>query len=90
MLSATGNEGKKKRRATHRSEKKASHYPRIVIGQGLDIRKLAWYKRAINKAAGRNGGRPLQEWQQLLSIVLARNTAATVLPTTGHKALRGT
>ena len=46
-------------------------------------------KRAINKAAGRDGGRPLQEWRKLLSIELARYTAATVLSATGRKSLRG-
>ena len=60
------------------------------FGPGIDmlLRKLAGYKRAINEAAGRDGGRPLQEWQQLLSTALARYTAATVLSATGHKALR--
>ena len=60
--------------------------------QGLDmlLRKLAWRKRAINKAASRDGGRPLQEWPLLLSITLARYTAATVLSATGHKTWRGT
>ena len=46
-------------------------------------------RRAINKAAGRNGGRPLQEWRKLLRIALARYTVATVLSARGHKALRG-
>ena len=52
------------------------------FGAGLDmlLRKLTVYKRAITKAAGTNGGRPLQEWQTLLSTALA----------TGHKTLRGT
>ena len=61
-----------------------------IGSQDLDalLLKLAWYKRAISKAAGRDGGRPLQEWQQ--SIALARYTAETVLSATGHKALRGT
>ena len=55
---------------------------------GLDVllRKLAEYKRPIIKTVGRDGGRPLQEWQKLLSIALARYTAATVLSATGHKA----
>ena len=61
------------------------------FGPGLDalLQKLAGYKRAITKAAGRDGGRPLQEWRKLLSLALARCTAATVLSATGHKALRG-
>ena len=54
------------------------------------LRKLVGHKRAISKAAGRDGERPLQEWRKLLSIALARYTAATVLSATGHKALRGT
>ena len=58
---------------------------------GLDalLQRLAGYKRAITKAAGRDGGRPLQEWRKLLSFALARCTAATILSATGHKALRG-
>ena len=61
------------------------------FGPGLDalLRRLAGYKRAITKAAGRDGGRPLQEWRKLLSVALARDTAATILSATGHKALRG-
>ena len=55
-------------------------------GPGL-LRRLAGYKRAITKAAGRDGGRSLQEWRKLLSVVLARYTAATILSATGHKAL---
>ena len=58
------------------------------FGPGLDmlLRKLAVYKRAFSKAAGRDGGRPLQEWQKLLNIALARYAAATFLFSTGHKA----
>ena len=50
------------------------------FGQGLDalLRRLAGHKRAITKAAGRDGGRPLQEWRELLSVALARHTAATI------------
>ena len=61
------------------------------FGPGLDalLRRLAGYKRAINEAAGRDGGRSLQEWRKLLSLALARYTAATILSATGHKALRG-
>ena len=38
------------------------------LGPGLDalLRKLAGYERAISKAAGRDGGRRLQEWRKLL------------------------
>ena len=48
------------------------------FGPGLDalFRRLAGYKRAITKAAGRDGGWFLQEWRKLLWA-------------TGHKALRG-
>ena len=55
------------------------------FGPGLDalLQRLAGYKRAITKALGRDGGRPLQEWRKLLSLALARCSA------TGHKALRG-
>ena len=62
------------------------------FGPRLDalLRKLAGYKRAVSKAAGKDGGRPLQEWQKLLSMALARCTATTVLSATAHKALRGT
>ena len=62
------------------------------FGPGLDALpgKLAGYKRAITKAAGRDGGRPLQNGEKLLSVALARYTAATILSATGHKALRGT
>ena len=58
---------------------------------GLDalLRKLAGYKRAITKAEGKDSGRPLQEWRKLLSIALARYTAATILSAAGHQALRG-
>ena len=61
------------------------------FGPGLDaiLRRLAGYKRASSKAAGRDGGRLLQEWRKLLSAALARYTAATILLATGHKALRG-
>ena len=61
------------------------------FGPGLDalLRGLAGYKRAITKAAGRDGGRRLQEWRKLLSLALARYTTATILSATGHKALRG-
>ena len=52
------------------------------------LRKLAGYKRAMGKALGRDCGR-LQEWRKLLSIALARCTAATILSATGHNALRG-
>ena len=58
------------------------------FGPGLDA-ILPGYKRAITKAAGRDGGRSLQEWRKLLSLALARYTAATILSATGHKALRG-
>ena len=61
------------------------------FGPGLDtlLRKLAGYKRAITKAAGKDIGRPLQEWRKLLSVALARYTSATILSATGHQALRG-
>ena len=61
------------------------------FGPGLDalLGRLAGYKRAITKAAGRDGGRSPQEWRKLLSLALARYTAATILSATGHKALRG-
>ena len=59
-------------------------------GPGLDalLRRLAGYKRAITKAAGRDGGRSIQVWRKLLSVALARYTAATILSATGHKAWR--
>ena len=62
-----------------------------LFGPGLDalLRRLAGYKRAITKAAGRDGGRSPQEWRKLLSLALARYTAATILSATGHRALRG-
>ena len=49
--------------------------------------KLSINGHAAQRAVrpGRDGGRPLQEWRKLLSVALARNTAATA---TGHKALR--
>ena len=58
------------------------------FGPWLDtlLRVLARY----NKAAYRDGGRPLQEWQKLLSVALARYTASTVPSATGHTAWRGT
>ena len=58
------------------------------FGPGLDalLRRLAGYKRAITKAAGRDGGRSPQEWRKLLSVALAKYTAATILSATGHKA----
>ena len=61
------------------------------FGPGLDalLRRLAENKRAITKAAGRDGGRSLQEWRKLLSLALARYTAATILSATAHEALRG-
>ena len=61
------------------------------FGPGLDtlLRKLAGYKRAITKAAGKDSGRLLQEWRKLLSVALARYTAATMLSAAGHQALRG-
>ena len=61
------------------------------LGPGLDtlLRKLAGYKRAITKAAGKDSGRPLQEWRKLLSVALAGYTAATILSAAGHQALRG-
>ena len=60
-------------------------------GPGLDtlLRKLAGYKRAITKAAGKDSGGPLQERRRLLSVALARYTAATILSAAGHQALRG-
>ena len=56
------------------------------FGPGLDalLRRLAGYKRAISKAAGRDGGRSLQEWRKLQSVALARYTAAT--NPLGHRA----
>ena len=44
------------------------------FGPGLDafLWRLAGYKRAITKAAGRDGGRSLQEWRKLLCVALAR------------------
>ena len=61
------------------------------LGPGLDtlLRKLAGYKRAITKAAGKDSGRPLQEWRKLLSVALARHTAATILSAAGNQAMRG-
>ena len=60
------------------------------FGPRLDtlLRQLAGYKRAITKAAGKDSGRPLQEWRKLLSVALARYTAATLLSAAGHQALR--
>ena len=61
------------------------------FGPGPDalLRKLGGYKRAITKAAGKDSGRPLQEWRKLLSVALARYTAATILSAAGHQAMRG-
>ena len=61
------------------------------FGLGLDalLRRPAGYKRAVTKAAGRDGGRSLQERRKLLSIALAKYTAATILSATGHKAVKG-
>ena len=58
------------------------------LGPGLDplLCKLAGYKRAVSKAGGRDGARPLQEWREHLSKALARYIAATALSATGHKA----
>ena len=74
-----------------RKEELASMQLSGRFGPGLDafLRRLAVYKRAITKAAGRDGGRSLQEWRKVLSLALARYTAATILSATGHKALRG-
>ena len=62
---------------------------RFVPGMDAFLRRLAGYKRAITKAAGRDGGRSLQEWRKLLSVALARHTATTILSATSHEALRG-
>ena len=61
------------------------------FGPGLDalLRKLAGYKRASTKAAGKDSGRPRQGWRKLLSVALARYTAATILSAAEHQALRG-
>ena len=50
---------------------------------GVGVTGIAMQLRAITKAAGRDGGR------KLLSVALARYTAAKILSATGHKALRG-
>ena len=44
-----------------------SHAAHGRFGPGLDalLRRLAGYKSAITKAAGRDGGRSLQEWRKL-------------------------
>ena len=57
------------------------------LGRGLDplLCKLAGYKRAVSKAGGRDGARPLQEWREHLSVALAKYIAATALSATGHK-----
>ena len=60
------------------------------FGPELDTLLLAGYQRAVSKAAGRDGGRPLQELRKLLSVALAKHTAATILSALGHKARRGT
>ena len=52
------------------------------------LKRLAKYKRAIGSAAGKDGGRPLQEWSMLLRASLARYTAATILIASGKQALR--
>ena len=51
------------------------------FGPGLYalLRKLAGYKRAVSKAAGRDGGRR----RKLLSVALAKYTATTVLRAQG-------
>ena len=49
------------------------------FGPQLDdlLRRLAGYKRAIQTAAGRDAGRPLQAWRLAFSLALARFTAAS-------------
>ena len=61
------------------------------FGPRLDTlrRQLAGYERAITKATGKDSGRPLREWRLLLSVALARYTAATILSAAGQQALRG-
>ena len=61
---------------------------RFGPGLGALLRRFAGYKRAVTKAAGSDGGRSLQELRKLLSVALARYTAATILSATGHNALR--
>ena len=81
--------GKVKRRSwSHRHSLAAGGSARdwTHFSEGL---RVAGYKRAITKAAGRDGGRSLQEWRKLLSLARVRYTAATILSSTGHKALRG-
>ena len=50
------------------------------FGPQLDdlLRRLAGYKRAIQTAAGRDAGRPLQAWRLAFSLALARFTAASI------------
>ena len=60
---------------------------RFGPGLGTLSCKLAGYKRASTKAAGKHSGRPLQERRKLLSVALARYTDATFLSAAGHHGL---
>ena len=42
-----------------------------------------WAQTSHPIAAGKDGGRPLQEWQRFWSVTLARSTAATILTASG-------
>ena len=52
------------------------------------LRRLASCNMATRSAAGNDVGGPLQEWRKMLSVALARFTAATILSATGNKTLR--
>ena len=54
------------------------------FGPGLDglLRRLAGYRRALQSAAGREAGRPLQSWRLAFSLALARYTASAILSAT--------
>ena len=54
------------------------------FGPGLDslLRRLAGYRRALQSAAGREAGRPLQTWRLAFSLALARYAASAILSAT--------
>ena len=54
------------------------------FGPNLDalLRRLSGYRRALQVAAGRDPGRPLQSWRLAFSLALARFTAASVFSAT--------
>ena len=51
------------------------------FGPNLDdlLRRLSGYRRALQAAAGRDAGRPLQSWRLAYSLALARYTASAIV-----------